>query len=328
MSAAAQESAILPADSMRRKKRRTLGIVADISANKLNYLLVAPAALYVFVYGYVTLPFLAGAFQRYHFSTGLLRSPWVGFANFRFFFGSNTWWEVTRNTLRLNLLSIAFGTAGAVFLAIMLNGIIDRRKAFARGIQSVMIFPNFLSWMVVSHILYAFLATRDGIVNQMLVEWGLEPVYWYGDHRPWTAILTSVGVWKGVGVQSIIFLAAMAGFDPEIYEAAEIDGAGPITKVIRITIPLLMPVVTLIVLLRFGRLFNGDFGMIYALVGDNGMLFESTDVIDTYVFRTLRRIGRPSQAMAVGLYQSLVGFVLVYGTNRLVRRFFPQGALF
>jgi putative aldouronate transport system permease protein len=330
MSAAAQETAILTARESIRPKRKSLGraILTDIRTNKLNYLLVTPAVIYVFVYGYVTLPFLVGAFQRYHFSTGLLRSPWVGFANFRFFFGSNTWWQVTWNTLRLNLLSIGFGTAAAVFLAIMLNEVVDRRKTFARGVQSVMIFPHFLSWMVVSHILYAFLATRDGIVNQLLAGAGLDTVYWYGTPGPWTAILTTVGVWKGVGVGSIIFLSAMAGFDPEIYEAAEIDGASPLTKVFRITIPLLMPVVTLIVLLRFGRLFNGDFGMIYAIVGDNGMLFETTDVIDTYVFRTLRRIGRPSQAMAVGLYQSVVGFVLVYGSNRLVKRYFPEGALF
>jgi putative aldouronate transport system permease protein len=313
-----------------RKKRSTVlrRLWVDIRQNRASYFLLAPAAIYVFIYGYIPLPYLLGAFQRYHFSTGLFGSEWVGLDNFRFFFGSNTAWQVTWNTLRLNVLFLLVGTVCAVFLAIILNDIVSRRKRFARGIQSVMIFPEFVSWMVVSHILYAFLATRDGIVNQTLTTLGLNPVYWYGTPEPWTFILVIVRVWKSVGIQTIIFLAAMAGFDPEIYQAAEIDGAGPITKAFRISVPMLLPVVFIFMLLALGRIFYADFGMIYAIVGDNGMLFPSTDVIDTYVFRTLRRIGRPGQAMAAGLYQSVVGFILVFGSNRLVKRFFPEGALF
>lgn len=309
--------------------RRALATaLLDLRQNTASYLLVAPAAIYIFVYGYVTLPFLVGAFQRYHFSTGLLGSEWVGFDNFRFFFSSNAAWEVTWNTLRINFLFMVVGIAAAMFVAILLNTVVDRNKRFARSIQSVIIFPEFLSWMVVSHLLYAFLATRDGLVNQFLTGVGIEPVYWYGTHQAWTAILVLVRVWKTVGISSIIFLAAIAGFDPEIYEAADIDGASPTAKAFRITLPLLLPVASLLFLISLGRVFYADFGMIYALVGDNGMLMQSTDVIDTYVFRMLRRIGRPSQAMAAGLYQSVLGFVFVFGTNRLVRRFYPEGALF
>jgi len=314
--------------SSRTPRKLLQSAVLDIKQNTASYLLVAPAAIYIFVYGYVTLPFLVGAFQRYHFSTGLLGSEWVGLDNFRFFFSSNAAWEVTWNTLRINFLFMVVGILAAMFVAILLNNVVDRNKRFAKSIQSVIIFPEFLSWMVVSHLLYAFLATRDGLVNQFLVDIGLEPVFWYGTHQAWTGILVVVRVWKTVGISSIIFLAAIAGFDPEIYEAADIDGASPTTKAIHITVPLLLPVASLLFLISLGRVFYADFGMIYALVGDNGMLLESTDVIDTYVFRMLRRIGRPSQAMAAGLYQSVLGFVFVFGTNKLVRRFYPEGALF
>lgn len=323
-----ERAATAKADATPRRRGILRAFILDLKQNTASYLLVAPAFIYVFVYGYVTLPFLVGAFQRYHFSTGLLRSPWVGFDNFRFFFTSNAAWEVTWNTLRINFLFLIVGMAAAMFVAILLNNVVDRNKRFAKGVQSVIIFPEFLSWMVVSHILYAFLATRDGMVNQFLVRMGAEPVFWYGTHEVWTGILVVVRVWKTVGISSIIYLAAMAGFDPEIYEAADIDGASAVTKAFRITIPLLLPVASLLFLISLGRIFYADFGMIYALVQDNGMLLPSTDVIDTYVFRMLRRIGRPSQAMAAGLYQSVLGFIFVYGTNRLVKRFYPEGALF
>lgn len=332
MSVQAQESPVVARPDIAELTTRRRGILKrialDFRQNSASYLLVAPAVIYIFVYGYITLPFLVGAFQRYHFSTGLLRSPWVGFDNFRFFFGSNAAVEVTWNTLRINLAFAFVGIAAAMFVAILLNTVVDRNKKFGRGIQSVIIFPEFLSWMVVSHILFAFLGTREGMINQFLVRMGAEPIYWYGRHELWTGILVIVRVWKTVGISSIIYLAAIAGFDPQIYEAAQIDGATPFKQAIHITVPLLLPVASMLFLIQLGRVFYADFGMIYALVGDNGLLLQSTDVIDTYVFRMLRRIGRPSQAMAAGLYQSVLGFIFVFGSNRLVKRFFPEGALF
>lgn len=306
-----------------RKKR---SFIRDILMNKFNYLLVLPAAIYTFIYGYMTLPYMATAFQRFDYRTGIFNSEWVGVENFRFFFESTRAAIVTWNTIKLNLLFIIVGTLIALALAILLNEI--RSKLFKKITQSTFLFPYFLSWIIVSYIIYSLFSTRSGLVNQMVQYFDFERINWYATPGPWTWILVALSVWKGAGMMTVIFLAAITAIDGSLFEAARIDGANRWQQIKTITVPLLIPTVSILTLIAIGQIFYGEFGMIYAIVKDNGLLYPTTDVIDTYVFRALRTTGSPSQAMAVGLYQSMIGFVLVLGFNWLAKKLNPDNAIF
>ncbi len=321
---AARSEAKVSATRLAKKKRG--GFFREFVQNRTNYLLMLPAALYTFLYGYVTMPYLIMAFQRFNYRTGIFTSPWIGFGNFEFFFRSQRAWMVTFNTLRLNLLFIIIGTIFALGIAILLSELRTRR--FVKVAQSTFLFPYFISWVVVSYIMFSIFGTRLGLLNQFLQGIGLEGRNWYANPDPWPRILLTLHIWKHTGMRTVIYLAAIAAIDPQLYEAATIDGASRRQQVWHITIPHLLPVVAILTLLAIGRIFYADFGMIYTIVRDNGLLYPTTDVIDTYVFRALRLHGNPAQAMAVNLYQSVVGFILVFGSNWITRKIFPQGALY
>jgi len=308
------------------KKAKKYTIFTDIRRNPFSYLLALPAMVYVFIFGYMTLPYILMAFQKYNFRQGLFGSEFVGFRNFEFFFRSNRIGMVTYNTVFLNTLFIVSGTLMAVLLALMLNEI--RMKYFLKVTQAMLLFPNFLSWVIVSYVVFAFLSSEYGWLNSIIKSFGGNPVYMYSNASYWPPILVLVRLWKGMGISSVIYMATITGIDEGLYEAARIDGANRLRQIRHITLPLLMPTVYILTLLNIGRIFYGDFQMIYTLVGDNGVLMSTTDVIDTFVFRALRQSGQPSNAMAVGLYQALVGFIMVFGSNTLVKKFFPEGALF
>ncbi|MEK3917911.1 sugar ABC transporter permease [Paenibacillus sp. FSL H7-0331] len=311
---------------MEKRQRLAFGMFSDIHKNGTSYLLVLPAMVYTFIFGYMTYPYMIIAFQRFNYTKGIFNSEWVGLENFEFFFRSYKALTVTFNTIFLNLLFIVFGTLMALVISLVLNEL--RKKLFVKISQSVMLFPHFISWIVVSYVLYAFFSMDMGLVNQMLNKLGIASVNWYTEPEVWPAILTVMHVWKGAGMSAVIYLATITGIDETLYEAAEIDGANRWQMCMRITLPLMMPTVVILTLLSIGKIMYGDFGMIYALVGDNGTLYSTTDIIDTYVFRSLRQIGDPSEAMAVGLFQSVVGFILVFGTNAITRKFFKEGALY
>jgi len=281
---------------------------------------------YVVIFNYLTLPYILMAFQKYNYKNGLFGSEFIGFKNFEFFFVSARASLVTFNTIFLNVLFISSGTVVAVTLALLLNEL--RGKLFLRVAQSSLLFPNFISWVIVSYIAYAFFSTQYGWLNTVWKAVGATPVNMYANADYWPFALSIIRLWKGMGMSSVIYMASITGFDEGLYEAAKIDGATRLQQTFYITLPLLTPTICILTLLSIGRIFYGDFQMIYALVGDNGILMRTTDVIDTYVFRALRQTGDPANAMAVGLYQALVGFVMVFFSNKLVRKFFPEGAIF
>lgn len=301
------------------------GFFKEIRKNKWNYLFLMPAAIYTFIFGYATLPYMIIAFEKFDFKKGI-RSPFVGLENFKFFFSSSRAWEVTRNTVLMNLYYIIFGTIFAVLLALLINEL--KNKYFLKVTQATLLFPYFISWVIVSYILYSLLSTDYGIFNSVLTSMGLDPVSWYSRPEYWRAIIVIARIWKTAGYSSIIYLAVITGIDTSIYEAASIDGATRLQIVRRIILPMLMPTVCILLLMDIGKMFYGDFGMVYALVKDSGQLLPKVDIIDTYVFRMLRVTGDPSLSMAVGLYQSLVGFVLVFTSNYIVKKHYPDGALF
>lgn len=311
---------------MRNKQKKGYGIFTDVKKNKLSYVMLVPAALYTFIFGYMTIPYMVSAFQKFSYRLGLLGSEFVGFRNFEFFFKSNVALRVIGTTVRLNLLFIVFTLIVSVLIAVMLNEM--RNARMKKFVQSTYLFPYFLSWVVINYVIFTLTSSKYGIINSLLALMGMDAINFYTDGSRWPTILVIAKVWKDMGMNIVIYLAVIASFDPQIYEAAMIDGAGRLRACFSITLRLLMPTISILTIMSIGKIFYGDFGMIYALVGDNGLLQKTTDVIDTYVFRTLRTTGNPSQAMAIGLFQSVLGFITVYLANWVARKKFSDGALF
>lgn len=305
--------------------RKRHSFFREIWHNKFLYILAVPAIVYTFIFSYMTLPYMAIAFEKFNYKTGIF-SPFVGLDNFKYFFSSSWAWTITRNTLVINILFLIVGTICAVLLAIILNEI--RSKKFLKITQSSMLFPYFISWVIVSYMLQGILGTDNGLINNIISSFGGQRISFYAEPSYWYPILLILHIWKITGYNAIIYLAAITGIDEGLYEAAYIDGATRMKRIRYITIPLLIPTVCIMTLMAIGRIFYGDFGMFYAIIRDNGSLMPIAEVIDTYVYRTFKNTGDPGLSMAVGLYQSVVGFLLVFTSNRLVKKFFPDGALF
>jgi putative aldouronate transport system permease protein len=300
----------------RYRLRRDLALLA----------LAAPALLYLFVFKYLTMFGVIVAFKRYRTADGILGSPWVGLENFRFMFGTGQIWAVIRNTLALNLLFLTVGTVAALAIAILIYEIYTSR--LTRAYQTTLLFPQFISWVLVSYFVYALLSGDSGIINGLLRQWGLQPINWYSSPQYWPAILLLASLWKGVGAGSLLYLAGLLGIDPQYYEAARIDGASKWQEIRYITLPLLLPVLIIQVLIAIGFIFNADFGLFYQVTRNNAALYPTTDVMDTFVYRSLTKIGNVGMAGAAGLLQAVVGFLLVIVSNWLVRRWDPERALF
>jgi putative aldouronate transport system permease protein len=285
-------------------------------------LLALPATAFFVVFSYAPLAGLVVAFKDFSISDGVFGSPWNGLDNFRFFFDSGDAARILWNTLFLNVLFIATTTVCALGLAVMINEI--RFRYVRKFLQSSVFLPYFISPVVVSIMLQGLLAGvggQGGAVDKLLDVLALPSVNWYSDPGAWPWILTVVKVWQMAGYLSVIYLAAITAIPVEVYEAAAIDGASRVRMALRITVPLLAPTTVTLLMLSVGRIFYGDFGTIYAIIGDNGTLFPTTDVIDTYVFRSLRQNGDFGMTAAIGLFQSVVGLVLVLATTFTARRF-------
>jgi putative aldouronate transport system permease protein len=293
------------------------------------YLLAIPGIIFFLLFSYAPMFGIIVAFKQFDLSKGILGSDWNGFQNFTFFLTSNTLPHILFNTLFLNTLFIAGTTTVAVLLSICFNELHSR--IFQRVAQSSVLLPYFMSWVVISMMLQELIGGVGGqqpLLNSWLGLIGIKGVDWYLVPGIWPALLTILRVWQGAGYLSVIYLAAITSISDEVYEAASIDGASRAQMALRITLPLLVPTILILLLLSIGKIFYGDFGMIYAIVGDNGQLFSTTDVIDTYVFRALRQNGDLGTTAAIGLFQSVAGFILVVAANWISRRYSDDTALF
>jgi putative aldouronate transport system permease protein len=303
------------------------GIGRELARNRTLYLMTLPALLFFVIFCYLPMPGIIIAFKAWNVVDGIYGSKWNGFRNFAFLVVSGDIYRITWNTIRLNLLFIAFGTASQVGFAIVLNEV--RTGLFKRLVQSFVFFPYFVSWVVVGSLTYNLFATDVGSLNALRTTFGLAPLDWYNSPSYWPAILTTAYVWKWIGFGSIIYLAAIHGIDGTLYEAARIDGANRWVQARSITLPLLMPTITTLTLLAIGRIFYGDFGLVLNLVKNNALLYQSTDVIDTYVYRALITAGGSfAAASAAGVFQSVMGFLVILGANTIVRRIDRERALF
>lgn len=309
-----------------RSDKKKKGFISEIIQNKYLYLLTLPGILFFFVFSYIPMAGIVIAFQDFKPTKGILKSPFVGFDNFVFFFTSKDWGKVTFNTIYLNALFILVGTFFSITIAIMLSEV--TRKIFVKVTQSIVILPHFLSWTVIAMFSLSWFSTDTGFINSNLTKLGMPNIDFVGNAGIWPLILVVLNIWHGAGFGSIVYLAAIAGMDQEMYEAARIDGASRFQSILYITLPLLKSTVILLLIMSVGKIFYGNFGMIYALVGSNPQLYPTTDVIDTFVYRMLNELGYLGMASAVGFYQSIVGFVLVITTNFIAKKVSEESAIF
>jgi putative aldouronate transport system permease protein len=282
-------------------------------------LMVIPALLFIFVFNYIPMYGVLMAFQDYSIFKGFLNSPWVGSKHFEMFFNAPEFWMVMRNTLVISLLKLGVGFPAPIVLALMLNEINNR--TFKRIIQTVSYLPHFLSWVIVSGFVISMLSTDNGSLNMLLESVHLikEPINFLTLPEYFWAILVTTGVWKEIGFASIVYLAAIAGINPHLYEAASIDGASRVRQIVTITIPSIMPVVVVFSILAIGNLLNAGFEDILLLAG-NPVLRDVSDVIDTYVYRLGIQNSRFSYATAAGLFKAIISVGLLAGANYLARR--------
>jgi putative aldouronate transport system permease protein len=288
--------------------------------------MLAPAVFYTLLFSYLPMVGIVLAFKNYNYADGIFKSPWSGFDNFRFFFTSGQAFKVTRNTILYNLSFMSINTLLQLAVAIFLSEI--KGKVYKKTAQSFMFLPYFISWVIVSVIAFNFLSYDYGIINSLLSSIGLNKIDFYGTPKYWIGILIFFSAWKGIGYGSVIYLSAIMGIDTEMYESAEIDGANVFQRIFRITIPSLVPTIIILLLLAVGGIFRGNFDMFYQLVGTNGILFDMTDVIDTFTFRALIRSNDVGMAAASGLYQSVFCFITISITNYLVKRYEKDYSLY
>jgi putative aldouronate transport system permease protein len=310
----------------RNRDLRKNSFFQDLSKNKTLLLMLFPAVLYFFIFSYLPMVGSILAFKKFNYVDGIFGSPWAGLDNFKFLLANGKILRVTANTLGYNIVFIIVNQTLQIAASIFLVEI--GGKYFKKLAQSAMLLPYFISWVIVGGFLYNMFNFEYGSLNTVLKAFGTKPVNVYGEVGAWKYIIVAINAWKGVGYGSVIYLASIMGIDRELYQAADIDGAGKFQKTFRITLPLMVPQIIILILLNIGTIFRGDFNMFYQVTANNPLLYESTDVIDTFVVRSLIQLQDIGMSSAAGLAQSVVCFIILIGSNAFVRRYQKDYALF
>jgi len=297
-----------------------------MSNYKFMLLMMLPACLYVFVFSYLPMTGIVLAFKKFNYSLGIFASPWSGLANFKFLMISDKLWTLTRNTLLYNLAFIVVDNCLEVMFAIIISELAG--KWFKKTFQTFMFLPYFISWVVAVSVVQVVLNYDYGLINRMLSLFGAERINTATNANIWPGLLVLLHAWKSVGYGSVVYLSSVTGIDPAMYEAAAIDGANIWQRLFRITLPSLTPTIVIMVLLSIGQIFRGDFGMFYQLVGTNGVLLSTTDMLDMYIYRAMAGSGNIGMSAAAGLYQSALCFATIMLANFLVKKIQPDYSLF
>ena len=285
-----------------------------------------PLAVYFVIFAYVPMAGIVVAFKDFRYDKGIFGSPWAGLLNFQYFFKSGQAWTVTRNTILYNAAFLTLYTVLSILVAILISEIAS--KWYRKLSQSLMFLPYFISWVVVAAFVYNLFNTNYGLINSLIMKFGGQPINIYNEPKFWIVFLPVIYIWKWVGYGSVFYLAALMGIDRECYESADIDGANVFQRIWYITIPMLSPTIITLVLLGVSRILRGEFDMFYQLIGNNGLLFNTTDIIDTLVFRSVIGSSDFPMASAAGLYQSVLCLIIILTVNYLVRRKNKEYALF
>jgi putative aldouronate transport system permease protein len=322
-----QASAAAPSVSPPQARRAPAPLLQRLINEWDLQLMIIPSIIFLIIFNYIPMWGVLTAFQEYNIAKGFFGSPWVGFEHFTTFFRSHDFGLVMRNTIAISVLKILFGFPAPIILALVLNEV--RWSFFKRAVQTVSYLPHFLSWVIVSAFVFSMLSVDNGSLNILLKSLKLidEPVNWLSTPEYFWAILISTNIWKEVGFGAIIYLAAIAGVNPSLYEAAAIDGAGRFKQMIYITLPSIAPVIVIMLILSISNILNAGFDDILLLTnrGTNGVLRDVSVVIDTYVYHVGLNNYRFSYATAVGLFKAVVSVVLLVAANRLAKRVSDTG---
>ena len=291
------------------------------------YLMFLPGTIYLIINNYIPMTGIVVAFKQYNVGDGLYFSPNIGLKNFEFLFKTNDAWIMIRNTLLYNLAFIVINTVMAIAVAIILNEI--KNKAAKQAYQTLILIPFLISMVVVSYLAFAFLSDGNGFLNNTVLPMlGMDTISWYNSPQYWPFILILINTWKGLGYNCILYYATICGIDGSLYEAAIVDGASRWKRIIHITLPCLKSTIIILTLMSLGNIFRSDFGLFYQVPQNSGPLIEVTQTIDTYVYRGLTQSNNIGMSSAAGLYQSVVGFILVLSANLIVRKVDNESSLF
>ena len=298
----------------------------ELKRNKVLFLMILPAVAFTFIFSYIPMGGIIIAFKDYKYVAGIWGSKWNGLDNFEALFKSGKLLLLIKNTIFYNVLFIGAGLVTKISLAIFISEMCTKR--YKRTMQSFMMLPHFLSWVIAGGMFYNIFNYEFGLMNQLLTALGLDRVDIYTNEGVWKYILTFASVWKETGYGMIFYLAAITGINPELYEAARVDGCGIMQRIRYITLPLIKSTTSILLLLSLGGILKGNMDMFYNLVGNNGYLYNATDVIDTYVYRAMLQLNDYGVTGAIGLFQSVIGFVLVVTVNTITKKLDSDSALF
>ncbi|MFV0402019.1 MAG: ABC transporter permease [Oscillospiraceae bacterium] len=307
-------------------KNNKHGFLYELKKNKTLFAMAAPMVILAIMLLYLPMSGLILAFKNYRFDLGVFGSPWNGLENFRFLFASGDGWRITRNTILYNLVNLITSQFLAIIAAIVISEMVG--KMYKRVTQSIIFLPYFISWVIVGTFVFNIFNYETGVLNNLRGSFGLDPINVYSMPGAWPWIICAFNAWKWCGYNSIIYIASITNVDAECFEAADIDGANIFQKIWYITLPSIRPTVITMLLLQVGRILRGDFEMFYQIVGNNGQLFGATDVIDTYVFRSLLNNSNMGMTAAATLYQSVLCFAIIMIVNHIVKKVDADYALF
>ncbi len=273
--------------------------------------------IYYIIFRYAPMYGIIIAFKDYRFMDGVVKSPWVGLYHFRYAFNLLKFWAVFRNTLIISVYQLLFCWPAPILLALLINEV--KPGVFKKSVQTILYLPHFLSWVIMAGLIMAILSPGTGPINAVIKSFGGKAIFFLGNKNWFRPTLIITNIWKGVGWGTIIYLAALSGVNPELYEAAIIDGAGKFQRVLHITMPALIPVTTITLIFAIGAMVNDPFDQIFNLY--NPAVYSVGDVLSTYVYRVGLEDMRYSFATAVGLFKNIIAFALIVGTNYLARKF-------
>lgn len=320
---------------MKKKKgnNNCRGLWYSLTKQRVYWVMLLPPALFLLAFNYMPMAGVYMAFTRYDYSLGIFRSPFVGFENFKYLVGAGTragfWgspiWTLTCRTILYNIAFIILGNLFQVVAAIVLKELPG--KKFRKVSQTIMFMPYFISMVIVGVIAYNLFGS-NGTINTLIQWLGHDKVMFYQEAGYWPWIIIGFNVWKGLGYGTVVYFATLSGIDESLYEAAAIDGATLLQRIRYITLPLLKPTVIILILFSMGGILKGQFELFYQLVGNNNLLFATTDIIDTYVYRMLTVSNNYGNGSAMGFYQSVFGLVTVLTVNGIVKKIEPDHALF
>lgn len=305
--------------NVKRKKK------SDFMTNMPLTILALPAIIFLFIFNYIPLYGLILPFKDFKVNKGFWGSEWIGFENFEYLIKSKDILVATRNTI---LYNVVFMTVGLVFTILIALLLFEVGKRAVKTYQTMLLLPYFISWVVVAYIVLALFDMENGVVNHILNKFGCENVMWYSEPKYWPFIIVAFNIWKGMGYSGIMYYAVLMGIDRELFEAAELDGANRIKRMWYISVPMLKPMIIIMTISSIGSIFHGDFGLFYNLPQNSSILYPTTDVVDTFVFRAMMQLGDVGMSSAAGMVQSVLGFILVVTTNAIIRKIDNENAMF